>query len=198
MLTKLLALGFNIIENNQQFYKKNIRIRSNSDIFYEEDEYEINNDCYFYKIDGNPKEIVRLTEFFTYLCENYEEMMEITSNGIESACQKILSQCQVQTLNGCNIHESIFFEQIFKNCIQIHKILKESSEFILKNTEITDINYMNFQKVVEKVKEIKKKIRSYRIIISIQQEGENNINRCFCNNCIANNEDTITIKAEIE
>lgn len=111
LLTKILCLGLELSENGNS--AKHKRTNSADAISESQSETMMNSaiNCEYYK-----EQVPSLIAFLTYFCETFEDINSIASNGIESACQEILQQCQVDTdVQGCNIHNSMFYEHIFKN-----------------------------------------------------------------------------------
>jgi len=58
----------------------------------------------------------KYVEFITALCNSYKSLCEIASMGIETVCEQILAQCQINNeVEGCNIHKSLFYDYILKD-----------------------------------------------------------------------------------
>lgn len=113
LTTMLLSFGFNLTEYDTQPTNYERRPRYHSvDSFLssvkERQESRIQKGLTHAQIEN-------LIEFLNCLCDCYEEVTEVTSSGIELACQDILAQCQIgNDLHGYDIHKSIFHEQVLK------------------------------------------------------------------------------------
>eukprot|EP00826_Nyctotherus_ovalis_P012200 TRINITY_DN1319_c0_g3_i2.p1 TRINITY_DN1319_c0_g3~~TRINITY_DN1319_c0_g3_i2.p1 ORF type:complete len:288 (+),score=60.03 TRINITY_DN1319_c0_g3_i2:88-864(+) len=55
-------------------------------------------------------------EFFFSLCEEYKDICEITSTGIEEICELILAKCNLSTILGkCSVHKTVFYDCVIKD-----------------------------------------------------------------------------------
>jgi len=145
LITKLLILGLNITDNIQSINDNNnkrmhsydsehriININDIKSIIKEEEDYIR---MIMFKESNIPKFII----FLNLLCDSYQEMLEVTTEVIEPACQDILKQCEVgKNLCGYNIHKSMYYEYVLESIeIKVFKfVLKYYRELLryLKNS----------------------------------------------------------------
>lgn len=110
IISRLLFLGLFSNEDNQQLKGRSRIYSADSSLQINE---EINIDCNF---DDYHDQVPKYMDFLNCLCDCYEEVLDVTSGGIELACQEILVQCQIgNNLHGYNIHKSMFYEYVLKN-----------------------------------------------------------------------------------
>jgi len=76
----------------------------------------INNTRSNYTLRSFGEQPEKYIQFLIYLCKTYRELIAVTSSGIETICQEILTLCQPSNeVNGYDIHKSLFYEHIFKD-----------------------------------------------------------------------------------
>jgi hypothetical protein len=80
---------------------------------------------------------VRYIEFFCSLYEEYKDICEITNTGIEEICKQILLKCDLNTqIDKCNIHKTLFYEYIIKDCqIAVHPLFIIGSYYTIKEVQ---------------------------------------------------------------
>lgn len=71
--------------------------------------------------------VEKYIDFFFSLCEEYKDICEITSTGIEEICELILAKCNLSTILGkCSVHKTVFYDCVVKD--ELISVLLENEQ----------------------------------------------------------------------